>query len=51
MRNIHTCNNKLIVKIQKRGQQDNAICGTHPLQNTIHQVHISGTEEKKKRLN
>ena len=47
MSNIHICNNKLIIKIQKRGKQDNVICGTHPLQNTIHQVHISSTEEKK----
>lgn len=48
MSNIHICNNKLIIKIQKRGKQDNVICGTHPLQNTIHQVHISSTEGKKK---
>lgn len=46
MNNIHICNNKLVIKSQKRGKWDHVICGTHPLQNTIHQVHISSTEEK-----
>lgn len=49
MSNIHICNSKLVIQIQKRGKQDNVICSTHPLQNTIHQVHVSSTEEKKKK--
>lgn len=51
MNNIHICNNKLIIKSQKRGKWDHVICGTHPSQNTIHQIHISSTEEKKPRPN
>lgn len=32
MCDIHIRNNKLIIKTQERGKQDNAVCGTHPLQ-------------------
>lgn len=46
MNNIHICNNKMIFKSPKRGKWDHVICGTHPLENTIHQVHILSTEER-----